>query len=199
MIIFIILNSLYCLLTLYAYIRVSQTLSAVVGNGAEASHKNQSPLKSSTNSRFQTFIMKGPHGLGLDISKSIDGRVVVRRFKELPDGAPNPATVCNPPINIGDVITHVNGVPYFTVNEAAMAMKNSAATVLLTIERDLTLPSSQMIVGIKDSLPISNDLLEDFGLNASMSNKTDGNKSSLFQSRSASKVFMLLFYIFFRA
>ena len=142
--------------------------------------------------------MKGPHGLGLDISKSIDGRVVVRRFKDLPDGVINPATLCNPPINVGDTITHVNGVPYFTVNDAAMAMKNSAATVLLTIERDLNqpLPLTTPAVVKKETPSITDDLLDDFGLSNNISNKRESNKLSLFQTRSAPKVLVLCSYMF---
>lgn len=85
--------------------------------------------------RIATAVIKGPHGIGLDISKGIDGRTVVKQFKELPPGVPNPAMNCNPPIRPGDVITEVNGVVCHTFMEAVKMIKGSEENVHLMLER----------------------------------------------------------------
>jgi hypothetical protein len=85
--------------------------------------------------KLNTVVMKGPHGIGLDISKGPDGRTVVQRFKELPDGAVNPAKHCTPPICPGDVIAGVNGVVCNTFMEAVKLIKGSSDRVTLSIER----------------------------------------------------------------
>ena len=86
---------------------------------------------------MQTVVIKGPHGIGLDISKAPDGRTLVQRFKDMPDGLPNPAAACKPPIKPGDVIAAVNGVACPTFMDAVKAIKSSAERVQLTLERDL--------------------------------------------------------------
>ena len=87
--------------------------------------------------RVNTTVVKGPHGIGLDISKGPDGRTVVQRFKELPAGAENPAMKCNPPIRPGDIIVAVNGAPCGTFMECVKMIKGSNDSVELSLERSV--------------------------------------------------------------
>lgn len=88
-------------------------------------------------SRVNTTVVKGPHGIGLDISKGPDGRTVVQRFKELPAGAENPAMKCNPAIRPGDIIVAVNGAACGTFMECVKMIKGSNDSVQLTLERSV--------------------------------------------------------------
>lgn len=64
-----------------------------------------------TKQTITTTVVKGDLGIGLDLGKNPDGSVSVVRFKDFPAGGPpNPATQCNPPIKLGDVIVGVNAV-----------------------------------------------------------------------------------------
>jgi hypothetical protein len=82
-----------------------------------------------------TIVLKGPHGIGLDISKAADGRTVIQRFKDMPDGVPNPALASVPPIKPGDVIIAVNDTPSPLFMETVKLIKSSGETVKLTLER----------------------------------------------------------------
>ena len=93
------------------------------------------PVRSDGVSIIVTTILKGPHGIGLDISKGSSGRTVVQRFKELPDGAPNPALMCDPAIRPGDIIIGVNGAPCVTFMETVKMIKGSGERVQLSLER----------------------------------------------------------------
>jgi hypothetical protein len=57
---------------------------------------------------LSTTIVKGKYGIGLDLGKDHEGMACVLRMKEI-SGEPNPATICIPPMMIGDVIIAVNG------------------------------------------------------------------------------------------
>lgn len=85
--------------------------------------------------RITTTVLKGPHGIGLDISKAPDGRTIVQRFKDLPDGAENPAMKCNPAIQPGDIIAEVNDVVCPNFMDAVKLIKSSSDKVKLTLER----------------------------------------------------------------
>jgi S1-C subfamily serine protease len=56
-----------------------------------------------------TSVTKGEHGIGLDLVKSPNGRACIQKLKEMPPGIVNPASLCSPPINPGDIIVGVNG------------------------------------------------------------------------------------------
>ena len=58
-----------------------------------------------------TSVVKGEYGIGLDLVKSSNGRPCIQKLKEMPAGVVNPASLCNPPIQPGDIIVGVNGKP----------------------------------------------------------------------------------------
>jgi hypothetical protein len=58
-----------------------------------------------------TSVVKGENGIGLDLVKSANGRPCIQKLKEMPAGVVNPASLCNPPIQPGDIIVGVNGKP----------------------------------------------------------------------------------------
>jgi C-terminal processing protease CtpA/Prc len=80
-------------------------------------------------------VVKGEHGLGLDLAKTPSGLVQVTKLKEMPSGVQNPARACNPPIAAGDIIVEVNGKAVVSFAEAVKAMRNSVGIVELTLER----------------------------------------------------------------
>jgi hypothetical protein len=84
---------------------------------------------------INTIVIKGPHGIGLDISKTADGRTLVQRFKDMPDNAPNPALACDPPIVAGDLIVAVNDIACPTFMDVVRNIKGSGERVKLTLER----------------------------------------------------------------
>jgi len=91
---------------------------------------------------FSTIIMKGEHGMGLDLGKTKliwdQGRSLVLRFKDFPSGEVNPALQCNPAIHIGDVIIAVNDVPCETLSDAVKIIRGlSIGNVKLTLERTI--------------------------------------------------------------
>ena len=56
---------------------------------------------------YKTVVEKGGYGIGLDIAN--DGcYAVVVRFKELPPWVTNPARMCDPQIQVGDIIVGIN-------------------------------------------------------------------------------------------
>ena len=91
---------------------------------------------------FSTMIMKGEQGMGLDLGKTKltwdQGRSLVLRFKDFPNGEVNPALRCNPAIHIGDVIIAVNDIPCETLSDAVKVIRGlSIGNVKLTLERTL--------------------------------------------------------------
>lgn len=91
---------------------------------------------------FSTMIMKGEQGMGLDLGKTKltwdQGRSLVLRFKDFPNGEVNPALRCNPAIHIGDVIIAVNDISCETLSDAVKVIRGlSIGNVKLTLERTL--------------------------------------------------------------
>lgn len=84
-----------------------------------------------------TAVEKGELGIGLDLGKSKTGQAQVLRLKEFPPEAVNPATLCNPPIQVGDVIVAVNGVQCASLAEAVKVIRAAVGLVQLTLEREV--------------------------------------------------------------
>jgi hypothetical protein len=103
---------------------------------SKAPLKEKSPFKTpQKGTLYHTGITKGDHGLGLDLGKTSDGRVVVQRFKELPSGIINPAQKAVPKIRPGDFITGINGVKCGSFAECVTAIRNCTGIVELELER----------------------------------------------------------------
>lgn len=84
-----------------------------------------------------TFVEKGELGLGLDLGKAKTGHGQVLRFKELPPGVVNPASLCDPPIMIGDVILGVNRTRCDTLSDAVKVIRGASGRIELTFEREI--------------------------------------------------------------
>lgn len=84
-----------------------------------------------------TFVEKGELGLGLDLGKNRTGHGQVLRFKEFPPGVVNPASLCNPPIIVGDVIIGVNRTRCDTLSDAVKVIRGATGTIELTFEREI--------------------------------------------------------------
>jgi len=74
---------------------LSKATSTLTGAAAAAAAATPSPTTALAGSRakritYHTVIIKGEHGLGLDLGKTKDGRVVVQRLKDFPPGVINP-------------------------------------------------------------------------------------------------------------
>lgn len=82
-----------------------------------------------------TTVRKGPHGIGLDLTKTSNGRANIQRFKDLPDGAVNPAAQCVPAIKPGDVIIGVNGKSCATFAEVIKTIRAIDGEIILQLER----------------------------------------------------------------
>lgn len=83
----------------------------------------------------KTVILKSEYGIGLDLVKTTDGGVAVQRLKEMPDGSPNPASVCNPPVLIGDVIVGVNDQRCTQFVDVVKGIRGCNVRVSLWLER----------------------------------------------------------------
>jgi DnaJ family protein C protein 13 len=86
-------------------------------------------------SYISTTVHKGEHGIGLDLNKTSNGRAQVKNFKTLPDNAPNPAKVCQPAIQVSDVIVGVNGTPCTTFKETIALIRGAGGAITLRLER----------------------------------------------------------------
>jgi C-terminal processing protease CtpA/Prc len=86
-----------------------------------------------------TSVEKGELGIGLDLGKSRSGQGQVLRLKEFPPEAVNPASQCNPPIAVGDVIVAVNGQACDTLAESVKIIRGAVGVVQLTFEREIPL------------------------------------------------------------
>lgn len=96
------------------------------------------PVSASQNQvvRLKTKITKGPHGIGLDLTKAGNGQAQVQRFKEMPAGVQNPAFSCNPAIECGDIIVEVNSVSCASFADLVKAIRGAPEGPLtLTLER----------------------------------------------------------------
>lgn len=85
-----------------------------------------------------TTVRKGELGIGLDLGKSKTGQGQVLRFKDLPAEVVNPASLCNPPILVGDVIVAVNSVPCASLSETVKIIRSAEGVIQLTLEREVT-------------------------------------------------------------
>jgi pyruvate/2-oxoglutarate dehydrogenase complex dihydrolipoamide acyltransferase (E2) component len=84
---------------------------------------------------FSTTVRKGEHGIGLDLTKTANGRANIQRFKELPNAAVNPALQCNPPIKPNDVIIGVNGKACATFADVIKTIRALDGEITLQLER----------------------------------------------------------------
>ena len=80
-------------------------------------------------------VMKGSHGIGLDLGTAADTSAIIRRFKELPPDVPNPALSCSPEIRPGDIIVAVNGIECPSLMDAVNAIRSSGEAVTLSLRR----------------------------------------------------------------
>lgn len=88
---------------------------------------------------YSTIVEKGSLGIGLDLSKMKDGRAAVARFKQFPEGNPNPAALAVPKIMAGDIIAAVNGKACNSFAEAVAAIRSAdAGSLELTFLREAT-------------------------------------------------------------
>ena len=89
-----------------------------------------------TSGIFTATIIKGEHGIGLDIGKVASGECMIKKLKVMPEGVVNPAASCSPALLPGDMIIGVNGKRVKTFAETVPAIKAAVGTVQLTIERN---------------------------------------------------------------
>lgn len=82
----------------------------------------------------RTSVVKGEHGIGLDLGKDSKGGIVIHRLKEMP-GLVNPASLCNPPILPGDKIIEVNGEKCYSFPECVQQLRSATGKIILTLER----------------------------------------------------------------
>jgi C-terminal processing protease CtpA/Prc len=84
---------------------------------------------------YKTVIQKSEYGIGLDLGKTKDGRIVVQRLKEFPPSVTNPALLANPQIRPGDYVIGINGKVDLGFSETVNAIRTSAGRVELELER----------------------------------------------------------------
>lgn len=87
----------------------NQKLTTSGPNPAAARRPSEPRQAVSTPTIIRTSVVKGDHGIGLDLVKSPNGRACIQKLKEMPPGVVNPASLCVPPIVPGDIIVGVNG------------------------------------------------------------------------------------------
>lgn len=90
---------------------------------------------SSSGAELVVKVVKGEHGVGLDLCKGGDGRALVQRLKPMPPGVNNPSLVCSPAIMVGDVITAVNGTKCDNFSDAVRLIRGSDSSVTFSIRR----------------------------------------------------------------
>ena len=88
-----------------------------------------------TASPFTAIIIKGEHGIGLDIGRTADSGCVIQRLKDMPPGVVNPASRCVPALVPGDVIIGVNGTKMVGFNDIVKAIRSSGEEVKLLVSR----------------------------------------------------------------
>jgi hypothetical protein len=97
------------------------------------------PVASATppaaNSPFAVIIIKGEHGIGLDIGRTADSGCVIQRLKDMPPGVVNPASRCVPALVPGDLIIGVNGTKMVGFNDIVKAIRSSGEEVKLLVSR----------------------------------------------------------------
>jgi C-terminal processing protease CtpA/Prc len=105
--------------------------SSTRSNDAETKASNGIPKQVIT-----TSVVKGEHGIGLDLAKTSIGGVVITKFKEMPDGSVNPASLCQPALKIGDRIVGINGKNCTSFSEVVKMLRSSSGEIRIDIERD---------------------------------------------------------------
>ena len=85
--------------------------------------------------RFTTTVVRGEHGIGLDLGKTVAGMSIVQRLKEMPPGVVNPASICYPPIKAGDRIIGVNGKACELFTDVVREIKAAEGTIEISFER----------------------------------------------------------------
>jgi hypothetical protein len=84
--------------------------------------------------KFATVVVRGEHGLGLDLEKTAEGGAAVKRIKDMP-GVVNPAQICYPPIKEGDTIIGVNGKKCHVFADVVKEIRASGGSIEIGIER----------------------------------------------------------------
>jgi len=92
------------------------------------------PVQSNGLKIIRTSVVKGEHGIGLDLGKDSKGGIVIHRLKDMP-GLVNPASLCNPPILPGDKIIEVNGEKCYSFPECVQQLRSATGKIILTLER----------------------------------------------------------------
>jgi C-terminal processing protease CtpA/Prc len=77
---------------------------------------------------LRTTIIRGQHGIGIDLGKNRAKEAVVQKLKEMPDGSANPALICQPSLERGDRIIGVNGTTCELFEDVVTAIKGGLAT-----------------------------------------------------------------------
>jgi hypothetical protein len=104
--------------------------------GKPAATKAPAGVKPASPTIFKTTVVKGDLGIGLDLSKNVDGGVSITRLKEMPPGVVNPASQCNPPIASGDIIIGVNGQMCTSFNDVVKLIRAAPmGPVQLSLQR----------------------------------------------------------------
>lgn len=114
---------------------VSSNPTPVASSSAPTS---ASPPRSTSGAKTQlkTMVIKGAHGLGLDVAKSTLGVACIVGFKAMPEGVEHPCAKCDPQLEKYDVIVAVNKNPCPVFSDAVQALKGCpAGPILLTVER----------------------------------------------------------------
>ena len=82
---------------------------------------------------LRVTVTLGPAGLGLQLADE-NGKVVVRGFRTMPDGAPNPGQVAG--VLYGDVLDQVQGERLGSFAEAVGRLKALSGVVVMTLIRE---------------------------------------------------------------
>ena len=77
---------------------------------------------------LRTTIVRGQHGIGIDLGKNRIKEAVVQKLKDMPDGSANPALVCQPSLEKGDRIVGVNGAKCELFEDVVTAIKGGLTT-----------------------------------------------------------------------
>lgn len=104
------------------------------GSTAAASSSSR-PAAVSGPQQITTTVVKGEHGLGLDLTKSRDNMPVITAFKAMPNNVPNPALQCVPPIKVGNIIVGVNGEACGSFADAVKLIRATNGAVTLRLLR----------------------------------------------------------------
>jgi len=104
-------------------------------SSSSVAKKKSSAFDDKSKKIIKTVILKSEYGIGLDLVKTPDGGVAVQRLKDMPDGSPNPASICNPPVLVGDIIVGVNDQRFTQFADVVKAIRGCNLRVGLMLER----------------------------------------------------------------